>query len=97
MAYLAVSGRVFVSGNFLLILDLKVMQSIQMLLSAGEGGFEKRPQYAQRNPVPQGAQVGWEFWNQDWLYQEQQVFLRISIRLVIDTVFFGLQLEAFIS
>ena len=41
-----------------LILDLKVMQSIQMLLTAGEGGFEKRPQYAQRNPVPQGPQVG---------------------------------------
>ena len=57
------SGHTFVflcliSGNFLLILDLKVIQSIQMLLSAGEGGFEKRPQYAQRNPVPQGPQVG---------------------------------------
>ena len=55
------SGHTFVlpyliSGNFLL--DLKVMQSIQMLLSEGEGGFEKRPQYAQRNPVPQGPQVG---------------------------------------
>ena len=56
------SGHTFVlpyliSGNFLLILDLKVMQSVIMLLTAGEGGFEKRPQYAQRNPVPQGPQV----------------------------------------
>ena len=62
---LANSGHMFVplnglfQGTFSLSLsDLKEMQSLQMLLSAGEGGFEKRPQYAQRNPVPQGPQVG---------------------------------------